>query len=84
MIVPVSAEPVEVQRLRERLLSRAAYLPEALADLLEAHRVFYFSCFSILYFLGAAQLASTNFVWADEVLTAYLSRLDTPTLLAAL
>ena len=72
-------------RSRLSILFRGVeYFPERLDDWLEHHRRLFLLLFSVLYLLGTARIASRRFLWADEVLTAYMTRLRLQELWSAL
>jgi hypothetical protein len=63
---------------------RARLFPDQVAEWLESNRLAFLLLFSIAYLFGAGLIASHRFLWADEVLTAYINRLSLPQLLPAL
>src|SRR5689334_10011283 len=62
----------------------AARLPDQMADYLDRYRFLYLFAFSIIYFVGTGIIASRKGIWADEVITAYMTRLSWPQLMLAL
>ncbi len=76
-------------QLRDRAWRSSAFesarrFPEQLAGWLDHNSRIVLLAFSILYLLGNGLTASHKFLWADEVLTAYMARLSLPQLWSAL
>ena len=57
------------------LFSFVQSLPEELATALERHRRTFLLLFSLAYLASIGIVASRRPLWADEVLTAYMTRL---------
>jgi Dolichyl-phosphate-mannose-protein mannosyltransferase len=68
--------PVEDRKWHSEFLERAKRLPEHLADALDQNAGIFLAGFSVLYLAGAAAIASRRYLWADEVVTAYMARLS--------
>jgi len=69
---------------RYAVFERAKGFPEHLANWLNQRSRVFLLCFSVLYLFGTGLIASRRFLWADEVLTAYMARLSIPQLWSAL
>src|ERR1051326_7547246 len=82
--LPYSAQHNSQTFSSQRLMEGLASAPSLLASWLDRNTRLFILAFSLAYLSGTSFVASHRFLWADEVLTAYLTRLTLPNLLTAL
>jgi hypothetical protein len=71
-------------RSARSLLHGVEFFPESIAEWLDRHRWLFLCLFSVVYFAGTGFHASRRPLWADEVLTAWMTRLNLRDLWSAL
>ena len=67
---------IGIRAWRPKVIDDLRAFPHQLAGLLERNSRSFLFVFTLLYLLGTGYIASRKFLWADEVVTSYMARLN--------